>query len=599
MKTGIYFLIQSLFFSILLIIIYFNKKRLNTTENKIYSCLIITSLVEIILELILDVIMPIYTSNILLSTFIAKTYCVVILIWLSLLITYVSVVTLEEKNKNNNKKIIKNVFIAITIISTLLIYISPIYFYYDQIVYYTYGPSVNVDYIVSFAYVLVGIICLIWNKENIKNKKYIPIFTFLLMGGITGIIQMIYPSLLLSTGVHTFITFLMYFTIENPDLKMVEELNKNKKITEQNFEEKTSFLFKISQDLKKPLLDITEISNEIIDNSKGDIKEQAKIINDSSKQLYTYVNSALDISNMDIKNIKIISNTYNTKNLFEEIKLRVNNEIKEKNKEIEFVCEISKNIPEYLIGDNTKLKQIILSVIFDSIKHTEKGYIELNINTIVRYDICRLIIEISDTGEGMELEKINKILSSTGELTEDELKRIDTLDINLFTSQKIIKATNGSLMIKSELNKGTNFLIVIDQKIGKQKENNKLEKYAKEMLSNKKILVISPDNKIVSEIRKKLEDIDVINSLYGKDAIEKIKNKEKFELILIDDKLKNESGLEVLKKLKQTKKFKIPTVVLINKNNEFIGEHYIEDGFSSYMIKENLDKELSKIEKYI
>ena len=82
MKTGIYFLIQSLFFSILLIIIYFNKKRLNTTENKIYSCLIVTSVVEIVIELLLDVIMPVYTSNILLSSFLAKTYCVVILIWL-------------------------------------------------------------------------------------------------------------------------------------------------------------------------------------------------------------------------------------------------------------------------------------------------------------------------------------------------------------------------------------------------------------------------------------------------------------------------------------------------------------------------------------
>ena len=109
MKTGIFFLIQSLFFSILLIIIYFNKKRLETTENKIYSCLIMTSLVEIILELVLDLIMPVYMSNILLSTLIAKTYCVVILIWLSLLITYVSVITLVQKNKNDNKKIIKSI----------------------------------------------------------------------------------------------------------------------------------------------------------------------------------------------------------------------------------------------------------------------------------------------------------------------------------------------------------------------------------------------------------------------------------------------------------------------------------------------------------
>ena len=127
MKTGIYFLIQSLFFSILLIIVFFNKKRLETTENKIYSFLIITSLVEIVLELILDTIMPVYTTNLLLSTFIAKTYCVAIAVWLSLLITYVCVITLAQKNKSENKKLIKQVFALITIISTLLIYVSPIH----------------------------------------------------------------------------------------------------------------------------------------------------------------------------------------------------------------------------------------------------------------------------------------------------------------------------------------------------------------------------------------------------------------------------------------------------------------------------------------
>lgn len=592
MKTGIYFLIQSLFFSILLIIVFFNKKRLETTENRIYSYLIITSLIEIILELILDTIMPVYTLNMLISTFIAKTYCVTIAVWLSLLITYVCVITLAQKNKSENKKLIKQVFAIITIISTLLIYVSPINFYYDGVVYYTYGSSVNIDYAISFLYVLIGIICLIWNKENIKNRKYIPIFIFLIMGGITGYIQLLYPSLLLSTGVHTFITFLMYFTIENPDMQMVEELSENKKLTEQNYEEKTKFIFKISQDLKKPLQDITNLSNEIIENPK-DIEEKIKTININSKQLYTYVNNALDVSKMDINNLKIVETTYNTKNFFEELKLRIKSEIKNSNKNIEFRYEISNSIPEYLQGDNTKLKQIIMSTIYDSIKYTKEGFIELNINTIIKYGICRLMIDISDSGSGMSIRKINEILNVSEKIDSKEQERIDKLDISLPLAHKIIKSLNGSFIIKSEENKGTNFLIIIDQKISEnKKEKTKLEKIAKKIINEKKILVVTVDNDIINKIQESFGEYEIINSLYGHDAEERLK-KEKFELILIDDELKNESGIEVLKLIKE--KTKKPIIIMIDKNKEFISEHYIEDGFTNYVIKQNIEEELKKI----
>lgn len=600
MKTGIYFLIQSLFFSVLLIVVYFNKKRLENLETKIYSYLIITSVIELLLEFVLDAIMPIYEKNILLSTFLAKTYCVVILVWLSLLINYVTSISLILKNKSENIELVNKIYIIITIINSLLIYVLPINFYYNETIYYTYGPSVNIDYIISFLYSFVGIMCLIWNRKNIKNKKYLPLFIFIIIGGITGYIQMTNPSLLLSTAVHSFITFLMYFTIENPDLQMVEELNKNRKLTEQNFEEKTNFLFKISQDLKKPLLDITEISNNIMENTKDEIKEQAKIINNSSKQLYTYVNNALDVSNMDIKNLKIIENTYNTKNFFEEIKLRIKTELKDKN--IEFRYEISKNIPELLRGDKTKLKQVILSVMFDSIKHTKNGFVELNVNSIVKYGICRLMIEISDSGDGMEIDKINNILNTTGDLTKEEIEKIDKLNISLPLSHKIIKTLNGSFIIKSEVNKGSNFLIIIDQKI-EQKEKTesekKIDEYTKKILTNKKILLISLDKTITNKIEKIMDEkeITTINSLYGKDSIDKLK-KEKYELIIIDDELNNESGLNLLKQIRE-ENIKLPAIVLLKKEKEFIEKHYIEDGFNDAIIKENIDEQINKLDKYL
>jgi len=595
MKTGIYFLVQSLLFTILLMVVYFNKKRIDNIDNRIYENLIIVSLIEITLELFLDIIMPHYEKVMILSVFLAKTYCATIALWLALISMYVTIVTLIQKNKEQMQTITKKIYKVIGLTSIILIYILPIKFHNQNGEYYAYGSSVNIDYIMSFAYSFAGIICLIWNNKNIKNKKFIPIFLFLTLGGVCGYIQMLYPSLLLSTAVHTFITFLMYFTIENPDMQMIEELSENKKLTEQNYEEKTKFIFKISQDLKKPLQDITKISNELIEN-KENSEEKIRQINISSKQLYTYVNNALDVSKIDINSLKIVENAYNTKNFFEELKIRIKREIEKTNKNIEFRYEISNDIPEYLKGDNTKLKQIIMSVIYDSIKYTEKGFIELNVNTIIKYGICRLMIEISDSGKGMNIHKINEILNVSEIIEKKEQERINKLDITLPLAHKIIKTMNGSFIIKSEENIGTNFLIIIDQQIKEKQKEKTLENYSKKILNEKRILIVSIDSDIVNKVQDRCEDYEIINSLYGKDAVERLKN-ENFEFILIDNELTNESGIDVLKQIKD--KTTKPIIILINKDEEFISKHYLEDGFNEFIIKEELDSELKKLNKYL
>lgn len=593
------FSICSFIYIIIFSIVYFSKTRINLVENKIYTLLLITTIVGLSIDIIGYFAFLDGVANSVKNLGIAKIYLIYYFTWIYLLTIYTYIISTKQKKTNFTnlfKKLSKLYIIIILIIPLLKTKIE-----ITNTSLYSFGPSVNLVYMLSGICVLIMLICLLKNLQNIKSKKYIPLLVFIVFGTVVMIIQHEYPELLLLITCQSIVTALMYFTIENPDMQMVEELNKNKKLTEQNFEEKTNFLFKISQDLKQPLKQITDISTELIEQKEIDI-EKLKKINNNSKQLYTYVNNALDVSNMDIKNLKIIESTYYAKNFFEEIKLRITTEIKNQNKNIEFRYNISGNIPEKLIGDNSKLKQVILSVIFDSIKHTKKGFIELNVNTIIKYRICRLMIEISDSGSGMSLEKINAILQATGDLTKEEIERIDKLNITLPLAHKIIKTLNGSFIIKSEIDEGTNFLIIIDQKIEEKEKTQiekKLENYEKKLSTNKKILLVSTDKKTVEKLTKLYEknDIDVINSLYGKDVKNRLEQKENFEFILIDDELTNESGIDILKQIKD--KTTKPMIILINKNEEFISKHYIEDGFNEYIIKENIEDEIKKLNKYL
>ena len=586
--TSVSFSICSLIYIIIFNVVYFGKKRINSLENRIYSALLITTTIGLLIDIIGFISLQSGDATSLQNILIAKIYLIYYFTWAFVLTVYTLQISFKDKYNESNVKKAKMMYI----IFDAVILLMPVYIKSGILNPYSYGLAVNFVYFLSTICIGIMVICLILNRKNIKQRKYIPLLALIIGGTLVVTIQKYNPNLLLLTTTESLITALMYFTIENPDMQMVEELSENKKLTEQNYEEKTKFIFKISQDLKKPLQDITNLSNEIIENPKN-IEDKIKTININSKQLYTYVNNALDVSKMDINNLKIVETTYNTKNFFEELKLRIKSEIKNSNKNIEFRYEISNSIPEYLQGDNTKLKQIIMSTIYDSIKYTKEGFIELNINTIIKYGICRLMIDISDSGSGMSIRKINEILNVSEKIDSKEQERIDKLDISLPLAHKIIKSLNGSFIIKSEENKGTNFLIIIDQKISEnKKEKTNLEKFAKKIINEKKILVVTVDNDIVNKIQETFGEYEIINSLYGHDAEERLK-KEKFELILIDDELKNESGIEVLKLIKE--KTKKPIIIMIDKNKEFMSEHYIEDGFTNYVIKQNIEEELKKI----
>ena len=598
------FPILSLIYIITLLIAYFSKKRINLFENKVVSTLMIINAIGLILELLCYAVLAfLQIQDTPIGMIILKSYIYYMYVFDWVLTGYICMITSNKYDTENYDK--KEYYKKTLILSSPIIILGFFVTFFTKLEYYnkfpkiyTYGTTTN------FLVFITGLIAPFWIYRCIKvsrtkkTREYsIRIRTILLgiifVGIIGALTQLVDRSILIITSAHTLMLVAMYFTIENPDMQMVEELSENKKLTEQNYEEKTKFIFKISQDLKKPLQDIIKTSNELLEN-KENIEEKIRTINTNAKQLYTYVNNALDVSKMDINNLKIVENTYNTKNFFEEIKLRIKAEIKNSNKNIEFRYDISENIPEYLQGDNTKLKQIILSVICDSIKYTEEGFIELNINTIIKYGICRLMIDISDSGKGMNLHKINTILNVSEKIDPTDQEKIDKLDITLPLAHKIIKSLNGSFIIKSEENKGTNFLIILDQQIKENKKNKSLEKYSKKILNEKKILIVSVDNDTVEKIQKYCGENDIINSLYGRDAVERLKTEE-FEFILIDDELKNESGLEVLNKIKNiTNK---PKYILLNKNKEFMKKHYIEDGFTNCIIKEDLEKELKKINK--
>lgn len=157
-------------------------------------------------------------------------------------------------------------------------------------------------------------------------------------------------------------------------------------------------------------------------------------------------------------------------------------------------------------------------------------------------------------------------------------------------------------MIKSEPNVGTIVTIILEQKVVETKEteiSKKLENYEQSLYGEKQVLVVDDDEKELEKIEKQIssDGIMVSSTVYGRDAIEKIRSKLKYDLIILDDDLGQSSALSVLQELQKIKNFKTPVVVMINDNKEKIKLHYLQDGFADTISKSKLESEIDRIMK--
>lgn len=284
---------------------------------------------------------------------------------------------------------------------------------------------------------------------------------------------------------------------------------------------------------------------------------------------------------MDINEIKVVDTKYNLKRLIEKIKLVNKSKI---NENLSFRVEMS-SLPDYFYGDKTLLSLVINSLLNNAFKYTETGFVELRINGIVKYDMCRLIITIEDSGSGISISKINELLTDKN-ITKKELDRLDTNNLSISLIKKIIKKMGGYFIIKSKVGLGTEVKFVLDQRIINDSNNN--------IINNNKILVATSDINLFKSINKYLENNYLVEkSLYGQDIIDKIRNKQEYKYILIDDNIDTRS-LPILNKLK-TLNNKIPVIVILDKDTSVIKKQFLKDGFSDYILKSNIDSDIKKL----
>ena len=434
-----------------------------------------------------------------------------------------------------------------------------------------------------------------------RQKKYTPIFAFRLFGFVAMMIQKKYPGLQLITSLETFICYLMYFTIENPDIKLINQLNVAKDAAEKANLAKTEFLSSMSHEIRTPLNAIVGFSNMLLDdkNLPDSAKEEVNDIVMASDNLLEIVNGILDISKIEAGKLEIVNTEYDFNKVTTELIALTRGRLGDK--PIEFITKIDESIPQVLYGDASRLKQICVNILTNAVKYTKEGSITFSINSVVKNNVCRLIISVEDTGIGIKQENLNKLFNKFERLDLKDNITIEGTGLGLAITKKLVDMMNGKIVVQSVFGKGSKFTVSIDQRIVKN-PTIKVEAidttHEHIEVKNKTVLVVD-DNKINLKVAERLlqtygVNVECVES--GFICIDNLKNGKKYDLILMDDMMPRMSGVETLQKIKaEIPEFDIPMIALTANALTGMREKYLADGFNDYLAKPINKDELNRV----
>jgi len=382
---------------------------------------------------------------------------------------------------------------------------------------------------------------------------------------------------------------------------------------------KNDFLTKMSHEIRTPMNAIVGMTELVLrEKTSNVVREHATTIRQASSNLLYIIDELLDFSKIEAGNIQLRPESYSLSSLVDDVVNLIR--IKVYDSDVEFIVNLDGNLPNQLFGDEGRIRQILINIIGNAIKHTEKGNISLSVNgEIGENDILNLILSVEDTGSGISEENLEHLFTEYFQVRKES----EGVGLGLSITQGLVTAMDGRINVESEIGKGTKFTITLPQNIENHEkvadiQNNTKQKTGSSDMGKgdkKPAMFTAPEAKVlvVDDIKTNLKVVSgfldpykmtVDLCLSGKDAIEMVKT-EHYDLIFMDYRMPEMDGIEATRQIREldddNEYYKnLPIIALTADAVAGRKEMFIENKFNDFMSKPiDGDKLFSILEEWL
>ncbi len=588
----------ALLINLLIVIIFYSKSRAHNGETKIYSKILIVNLIDTIIT-IAGYIYAKKVGQVSGIIYFQKIYMSLMLLISVYIIKYnFAIMKLKETTKTYF-----DYFLTATYgILFIVILLTPLNVINYANVLDGYGLSYDIVLIATIIYLIFIVATSFYNfRTNIYNLKKVMPFICLIFFYILGFVGRHYfPNIMFENFFFSYMLLIMYFTIENPDVKMIEQLNIANANALRANQAKSEFLSSMSHEIRTPLNAIVGLASQINENKDcpSSMKEDLNDILVSSNTLLEIVGNIIDINKIETSKLVIVNVPYSLRTEINTI-IKIN-KLKLENKDITLNINIEDSVPDSLIGDKNHLKQILNNLLSNAIKYTNNGSISIDISSTNDNNIANLTIKVSDTGIGIRKENLEKLFTKFERLDTEINSNIEGTGLGLVITKKLVELMNGTIEVSSKYNVGSTFLVKLPQKMSSTPSTLEKSNIIKD--SSKKILLVD-DNKLNIKVAKRLLNSlgydNIVECYNGEECLEKVKN-DTFDIILMDIMMPIMDGPTALKNLQSLPNFNTPVVAITADALATSKEHYLSLGFNDYLSKPYTKEQLQdKLSKYI